>query len=163
MLTKNRFLRPIGFCKGFYSYCVGGSIHKPFFLHGEPLADSISPQKELYGYATNHFGVRGRKGPSRASYIRSSRVTAWPPSRWARQAWTQAFERSCKTAHFRDDEKALGRTQESHESSIAKAEGKGIKRAAPRGSFYFYFFLRFLLAEPTHIGEWSKRRTATHH
>ena len=122
------------------------SVCKPFFLRGESLADSISPQKELYGYATDHFGVRGRKGPSRASYIRSSRVVAWPPTRWARQARTQAFERSCKAAHFRDDEKTLGRAQEGHESSIAKVEGKGIKRAAPRGSFYFLAPLQFLFS-----------------
>jgi hypothetical protein len=139
LLTKYRFLKPIGICKGLYSYILDESVFKPFFLHSEPLAGSISPQKELYGYATNHFGVRGRKGPSRASYICSSRVTARPPrSRWARQAWTQAFERSCKTAYFRDDEKTLGRAQESHESSIVKVEGKGIKRAAPGGSFYFF-------------------------
>src|SRR6266567_7287494 len=77
-------------------------------------------RKELYGYATDYFRVRGRKGPSRASYIRSTGVfKRWPRFRVSgqRQAWTSS-ERGRQEAHIRDDEKALGGKKKSCQSSL---------------------------------------------
>jgi hypothetical protein len=44
---------------GSESICLGSWVKflKPFFLRDMLEAGSISSQKELYGYATDHFGV----------------------------------------------------------------------------------------------------------
>jgi hypothetical protein len=73
-------------------------------------------RKELYGYATDHFRVRVRKGPPGASYLSSSWFYEWPSWRCRsgkRQAGTPTLKRGRKKAHFRNDEKALGGEKES--------------------------------------------------
>src|SRR5215469_8999058 len=84
------------------------------------LAGSISYRKELYGYATDHLGVRSRERKTGSGYLCSARVS--PSQGWLRprpgKTRSQTFECSRKTAHLRNDEEALGRTKESHEGCV---------------------------------------------